>query len=131
MGRPRKPDAQRGVTFDTVREIARELAGAVERTSYGTPAFFVGKTLFVREHQDGVSLVVRIEPEEREMLLRANPTTYSVTDHYLNWPLVLVRMATVEREELRELLVEAWRLAATNGQARERVKRTRKGGKRP
>ena len=52
------------ISFDTVREIAGGLPGAVEGTSYGTPAFHVGKTLFVRQHQDGESLVVRIEPEE-------------------------------------------------------------------
>jgi hypothetical protein len=99
-----------GVSFDTVREIARELPGAVEGTSYGTPAFHVGKTLFVRQHQDGESLVVRIEPEERALLVRANPKTYSVTDHYVNHPLVLVKMASVGRAELKTLLVDAWRL---------------------
>lgn len=113
MRRPLKSQArgdQNGVTFDTVREIAHELTGAVERTSYGTPAFFVGKTLFVRQHQDGESLVVRIEPAERAVVVKAKPGTYSITDHYANHPLVLVRMASIGPEELRELLFEAWRL---------------------
>ena len=101
-----------GVSFDTVREIARELPGAIEGTSYGTPAFHVGKTLFVRQHQDGESLVVRIKPDERALLLNANPNTYSLTDHYVNYPLVLVRMAHVSRKELQDLLIEAWRLGA-------------------
>jgi hypothetical protein len=48
------------ISFDTVREIAGGLPGAVEGTSYGTPAFHVGKTLFVRQHQDGESLVARL-----------------------------------------------------------------------
>ncbi len=99
-----------GVSFDTVREIVSELPGAVEGTSYGTPAFHVGKTLFVRLHQDGQSLVIRIEPAERALLVRANPKTYSVTEHYKNYPLILVRMANVGRKELQELLTEAWRL---------------------
>jgi hypothetical protein len=103
-------DDRPGVTFDTVREIASELAGAVERTSYGTPAFYVGKALFVRQYQDGESLVVRIEPAERALLVKANPATYSVTDHYVNHPLMLVRMADVGQQELRDLLIEAWRL---------------------
>ena len=117
MKRSRKPDARNdhaGVSFDTVRAIAGKLAGAVERTSYGTPAFFVGKTLFARQHQDGESLVIRMEIEERTMWVKADPVTYSFTEHYKNYPLILVRMATVEREELDELLVEAWRLAAAN-----------------
>jgi hypothetical protein len=125
MSRSRKPKARgdhAGVTFDTVRKIAGELAGAAERTSYGTPAFFVGKTLFVRQHQDDQSLVVRIEPAERKLRVKTAPTKYSVTDHYVNYPLMLVNMASIEPEELRELLVEAWRLASAAGTGRERKK---------
>jgi hypothetical protein len=109
-----------GVSFETVREIANQLAGAVEKTSYGTPAFYAGKTLFVRQHQDGQSLVVRIEPAARELLVKTDPTTYSVTDHYQNYPLILVRMATVERDALSELIVDAWQLASAPANDRRR-----------
>ena len=132
MKRTQKLDARgdgNGVSFDTVREIARELDGAVERTSYGTPAFYVGKTLFARQHQDGQSLVVRIEPEQRAMRVSANPTAYSVTEHYRDSPLILVRMASIEREELRELLEEAWRLGAANGRGVQQRKRTKGKGR--
>ena len=117
-----------GVSFDTVREIACEFPGAVEGTSYGTPAFHVGKTLFVRQHQDGESLVLRIDLEERAVRVAADPKTYSVTDHYVNYPLVLVRMASVKRRELKELLEEARRLAATQGDGGKRRPRTARGG---
>lgn len=126
MAPARKPKARGdhgGVTFETVRTIAGELVGAAERTSYGTPAFFVGKTLFVRQHQDGQSLVVRIEPAERELRMITSPTKYAVTEHYQNYPLMLVDMASVEPEELRELLTDAWRLASAAGARRERKKR--------
>jgi hypothetical protein len=115
------------ISFDTVREIAGGLPGAVEGTSYGTPAFHVGKTLFVRQHQDGESLVVRIEPEERAVRVAADPKTYSVTDHYVNYPWVLVRMASVRRRELKELLKDAWRLGATQGDVGTRRPRTGRG----
>jgi hypothetical protein len=118
------------VPHDFVRhsaEIAGGLPGAVEGTSYGTPAFHIGKTLFVRQHQDRESLVVRIEPEERAVRVAADPKTYLVTDHYVNYPLVLVQMASVERRELKELLKEAWRLAATQGEVGKRRPRTGRG----
>ncbi len=115
------------ISFDTVRELARGLAGAVEGTSYGTPAFHVGKTLFVRQHQDGELLVVRMEPEERAVRVAADPKTYSVTDHYVNYPWVLVSMASVKRRELRELLKEAWRLAATQRNAATRRSKPGRG----
>ena len=111
--RPKPKTGDLAVTFDTVREIARELPGAVEGTSYGTPAFRVGKTLFVRQHQDGESLVVKIDPDERTMRMKAEPKTFFITDHYLNYPWILVRLATVARDDLRDLLEDAWRQSAT------------------
>jgi hypothetical protein len=100
------------VTFDTVRKIALTLPKAEEGTSYGTPAFKVVGTLFVRMHQDGESLVVRIDQDERAMRMKAEPETYYITDHYLNYPWILVRLSSVDPEDLRELLEEAWRLSA-------------------
>jgi hypothetical protein len=125
MKRSQRParNEPNAVSFDTVRAIARELPGAVEGTSYGTPAFHVGKTLFVRQHQDGTSLVVRIDPDERAIRLTVNPTTYFLTDHYLKYPWILVGMASVERGELQELLEEAWKLGVAAG-SRERRRRT-------
>ena len=100
------------VTYETVREIARGLPGTVEGVSYGTPAFRVVKSLFVRLHQDGESLVVKIDARERAMRTRADPETFFITDHYLNYPWVLVRMETVDPDDLRDLLEEARRLSA-------------------
>ena len=107
--------AKKPATFETVREIAAGLPGAVEGMSYGTPAFRVGKSLFVRQHQDGESLVVKIDPDERTMRLRTDPETFYITDHYLNYPWILVRLSTVRRALLRELIEDAWRRALPMG----------------
>jgi len=110
----RKRDSKtKPVTFETVRQIAQTLPGAQESTSYGTPAFKVGGNLFVRLHQDGESLVVRTSFEEREELMVADPGTYYITDHYLNYAWVLVRMSRVHPDALRDLLRGAWRSAAS------------------
>jgi hypothetical protein len=103
------------VTFETVREIVRELPGVVEGASYGTPAFRARKILFVRQHQDGESLVVRMDHDQRAVRMRAAPETFYITDHYLNYPWVLVRLANIDREDLRDLLVESWRLSSPKG----------------
>jgi hypothetical protein len=107
--------ARKPVTFETVREIAARLPGAVEGISYGTPAFRVGKSLFVRLHQDGESLVVKMDRDERAMRIKADPETFYITDHYLNYPWILVRLSTVRRDDLRELLEDAWRQSAPTG----------------
>ena len=100
------------VTFDTVREIALTFPGAVESTSYGTPAFKVAKKLFARLHQDGESLVVRINEAERTRRMKADPVTFFITDHYLDYPWMLVKLSTVQRDDLHVLLAEAWRHVA-------------------
>lgn len=107
-----RPRASEQVTFEAVREIASALPGAVEGTSYGTPAFHVGKKLFVRLHQDGESLVVKVDFEERAMRMRADPVTFYITDHYRDYPWILVRLKSVARDDLVDLLHEAWRQSA-------------------
>jgi hypothetical protein len=100
------------VTFETVRQIALALPGVEEGTSYGTPAFRVGKKFLARLREDGETLVVRIDLDEREILMAAHPDVYYITDHYRGYPAVLVRLPAVAPEDLRERLEEAWRHVA-------------------
>ena len=100
------------VKFDTVRQIALALPGVEEGTSYGTPAFKVKGKLFIRFHQDGESLVVATEYADREALVLEQPETFYVTDHYLNYPWVLVRLSAIRPDQLTDLLRQAWRLRA-------------------
>jgi hypothetical protein len=100
------------LTWETVRKLALALPEVEEGMSYGTAAFRVRGKLFARLHQDGDSVVVRIDRGERAMRLRADPEAFYITDHYVNYPWMLVRMAAVRRADLRDLLEEAWRLSA-------------------
>jgi len=83
------------VTFETVRQLALALPGVEEGTSYGTPAWKVKGKLFARQHQDGESLVISVDFDQREMLMAEQPETFYITDHYLNYPWMLVRLAKV------------------------------------
>lgn len=83
--------------------------GVQEGGSYGTPAFKVNGKLLARFHPDGESLVVKVEYSTREVLMGANPSTFYVTDHYRCWPYMLVRIANVDLDVLRQLLEDAWR----------------------
>lgn len=113
MPRTRQSRSKRSpVTLDAVRALALALPGVEEGTSYGTPAFRVRKTLLLRMHEDGESLVLKIAPAARDALLQARPEAFHVTDHYVGYPLVLVRLAAVHLDELGALLEDAWRQAA-------------------
>jgi hypothetical protein len=100
-------------TFSTVCELAKQLPGVVESTSYGTPALKVKGKLFVRLKEDGETIVLRTDSFEREHLLRTAPKSFFITDHYRDYPWVLVRLAEVRKAQLRELLEDAWRRVAS------------------
>jgi hypothetical protein len=100
------------VTFDEVRKLALALPEVEEGTSYGTPAFKVRKKFLSRLKEDGETLVIRIDFDERDILMAANPETFYITDHYRGYPAMLVRLATVDPDDLRELFEGAWRLVA-------------------
>jgi hypothetical protein len=104
------------LTWETVRQVSLALDHVEEGTSYGTPAFKVRGQLFVRLHQDFHStvVVVRTDFEQREELLAADSEAYFITDHYRNYPWVLVRLAHVHSDALRDLLRMAHRLAAAS-----------------
>jgi hypothetical protein len=96
------------INFDTVRKIGLALPGVEESTAYGSPALKVrGKLLAcVPAHRSAEpgSLVVRVGIDDRAELLAAAPDVYYVTDHYLNYSAVLVRMSRVTPDVLRDLL---------------------------
>jgi hypothetical protein len=100
------------VTFASVRKMALSLDNVEEGMSYGTPGFRVGGVLFLRFHQDSESLVVRTDFDQREELLAADPASYYITDHYLNYEWILVRMACVQADALRDLIRWAHKSAA-------------------
>lgn len=100
------------VNLETLRELALGLPAVEEGTSFGTPAFRVKNKFLGRLRDDGQVLVLRIGILERDALIATEPDKYFITPHYTDYPAVLVRLAAVERDELRELLVDAWHLAA-------------------
>jgi hypothetical protein len=99
-------------TFDTVRDILLPLPGVEEGTSYGTPALKVRKQLLVRLRDEGDVLVVLVDLADRDMLLAEAPDVFFTTPHYEGYPAVLVRLPAIGDEELRRLLLGAYRYRA-------------------
>ena len=97
---------------DDVRELALALPATIERPSCGQSGFRVKDELFARLHQDGGSLVLWVEREEREMLAQIEPQKFFWTPHYEQYDWVQVRLATLDPVELAELLAGSWRRRA-------------------
>lgn len=98
--------------FDEVRRVALALPGVEEGTSYGTPAFRVRGKFFARLREDGESLVLKCNLFERKYLLDDLPDVFYITDHYREYPAVLVRIATAPPELMRERMEASWRIVA-------------------
>lgn len=99
------------MTFEDVRKIALKFPHVEDGTSYGTAALKVKKNFFVRLKEDGDSLVIGMPFEQREALMAEDPETYYITDHYLKYEYVLVRLSKVSKDALRDLLKGAYRRA--------------------
>ncbi len=104
--------APTGATFEQARLAGHTLPGVEDATSYGTPALKVRGKLLARLHQSGECLVLRTDLLDREILLQSDPRVFFITDHYRDYPWILVRFASVDPKALPELIERAWRLVA-------------------
>jgi hypothetical protein len=113
MPRTLRRTPRAGITVADVRAIAAALPGVEEGPFFASSAFRLGKKFLVRVHEDGVSLVVKVRPDVRDMLMSGEPGTFYITDHYRGYPeYVLACMATVPRDIVAELMEAEWRRVA-------------------
>ena len=102
-----------GAEYRRLCEIARKLPGVEESSSYGTPALKVkGRFLCrLRSEAEG-ALAIRCDFLDRQILLQADPEVFFVTDHYLDYPMILVRLDKIRLSALPDLIERAWRMVA-------------------
>ncbi len=112
--------------FAVVRELGLSLPDVEEGTMYGAPALKLrGKMLAcitTNKAADPDSLAVQVGFVNRDLLIVKDPSTYYLRKHYASYPVVLVRLNTVKRNDLRDVLDMAWRYASGAGK-RGRAKR--------
>ncbi|MCE2460003.1 MAG: MmcQ/YjbR family DNA-binding protein [Pseudomonadales bacterium] len=114
------PNKELAMRFARVVEIAQRFPGVEESRSYGTPAIKVKRKLLARlrsEAEGGLAIVCDFV--DREMLLQAAPETFYITDHYADWPMVLINLETVRWDAMPDILERAWRRVATPGLVKE------------
>ena len=109
------------ISFDTVRKIGLALPNVEASTAWGAPALKVRGKLIAcvpthRSAEPG-SLVVRVGFEDRAELLAAAPDVYYVTDHYVGYTAVLVRLSRVTPDVLRDLLGMAHKFVSSGAAA--------------
>lgn len=93
------------MTFEDLTKILLSWPLVEASTSYGTPSFKVKGKLLTRLKEDGDSLLLKgVEPDERAMLCEAFPDLYYFTDHYRDYPMVLIRLSRAEPETVITML---------------------------
>ena len=90
-------------SFAIVRELARKLPSVEYGGGAGSPALKVKGRLLAWLRDDPDILAVKVSPINREYLLQFEPETFFVTDHYRDYPIVLVRLSRIDRPRLAEL----------------------------
>jgi hypothetical protein len=108
------------VTFDDIRKLALTWPEVEDGTSYGTPALKVRKKMLVRLKEDNDSLVMPgVPPDERDMLVESRPAAFYFTDHYKDYPMVLIRLSNATRATVEPLLRRQWRALASKSAVRD------------
>ena len=97
------------VTIDDVRSVARKLPRSYEAFVQGRVKFRVGRIVYLAFSRDEDLLGFAFPKEWRTALVESEPEKYMLpreSDLRFNW--AVVRLAAIEEEEMRDLVVDAW-----------------------
>jgi hypothetical protein len=108
------------MTYDDIRKLALAWPEVEDGTSYGTSALKVRKKMLARLKEDGDSLVMpSVSVDERDMLVETQPKVFYFTDHYRDYPIVLIRLSKAKRAIVEPFLRRRWHELASKKAARE------------
>lgn len=111
--------------WEDVVAFALTVPDSALSTSYGRPAVKVRGKAFVYPGREAGSFAVASPLGEKEVLMETDPDTFWETDHYRNWPAVLVRYDSADPERVACVIERAWWDRAPKTQ------RLARGGERP
>jgi hypothetical protein len=99
------------VTIDDVRAFASQLPRAYEALVRDRVKFRVGRIVFVAFSRDEQTMGFGFPKDERAALVAAEPGKFSMpsqSDLRYHW--VHVRLSAIDRAEMQELVLDAWRM---------------------
>src|SRR5437660_5317930 len=106
------------VTIDDVRAVAGKLPRSYEVLVGGRVKFRVGRIVYLSFSRDETIMGFAFPKEERDWLIGGSPDKFlhpSRADLRYNW--VLARLAALDKKEMRELVLDAWRMVVPKGVA--------------
>jgi hypothetical protein len=97
------------VTLEDVRAVASTLPRSYEVFVHRRMKFRVGQIVWLAFSRDETELGFAFPKEWRQALVESEPEKYrlpSNSDLRFNW--AVVRLAAIDLEEMRELVIDAW-----------------------
>ena len=98
-------------TIEGVRELALSLPRSYEALVRDRVKFRVGRIVWLAFSRDETVMGFAFPKEERDALIASAPDKFlmpPVSDQRYNW--VLVRLGAIDDAEMRELVLDAWRM---------------------
>lgn len=108
------------ITVDDVRRITATLPRSYEVVVRDCIKFRVGQLVFVAFSRDETVMGVGFPKEEREAMVAAEPEKFMLprtSDMRYNW--IHVRLDAIDLDELRELVIDGWRMCVPKSVAAE------------
>jgi hypothetical protein len=108
------------VSIDDVRTLASELPRAYEALVRDRVKFRVGSIVFLSFSRDESLMGFAFPKEERDALVASEPAKFLMperADLRYNW--VLVRLAAIDQQQMREIVLDAWRMVVPKRVATE------------
>ena len=110
------------MTIDEVRDLALSLPRTVEALVRESVRFRVGRIVYVAFSRDETLMGFAFPKEERAALIASEPQKFMLpkpSDQRYNW--VVVRLAAIDDAEMRELVLDAWRMVVPKRVAAARL----------
>ena len=99
------------VTIDDVRELALTLERSYEALVRDRVKFRVGRIVYLAFSRDETLMGFAFPKEERAALIASEPEKFMMpkpSDQRYHW--VVVRLEAIDEAEMREIVVDAWRM---------------------
>jgi hypothetical protein len=99
------------VTVAEVRSFALTLPRTTEALVAGRVKFRVGRIVYVAFSRDETVMGFGFPKDQRNWLVGGDPSKFMMPEGGdLRYHWVLVRMAAIDEREMRELVLDAWRM---------------------
>ena len=108
-----------GVDIDDVRALVADLPRSYEVLVRDHVKFRVGRIVYLAFSRDETMMGFAFPKEERDVLVASEPDKFLLpraSDLRYHW--VVVRLAAIDLEELREIVLEAWRMVVPKSVAK-------------